>query len=95
VPASRSEICDVCVSADQKAGACSGLDVVGRGELNWMFELLGVQCGIALDQNVLADQFLELCEPIPLLALRTLTGFRVDAERTSALSNASSSAQLV
>ena len=43
-------------------------------------ELLGMQRGIALDQHVLADEFLELCEPTPVVGLEDFDGFRVDAE---------------
>ena len=52
-------------------GDCLSLDV----------KLLGVQRGIALDENVFADEFLEFVEPGCVVLLEDLYGFRIDAHQ--------------
>src|ERR1035438_4085738 len=44
-------------------------------------ELLWVQRGIALDQNVLAGELFKIREPAGVICLENLDGFRVDTQQ--------------
>ena len=48
--------------------------------LSLNIELLGMQCGVALDEDVLARELFEIVQPARIVRLEGLYGFRVHAE---------------